>query len=225
LIGSPEGSCRWTPDTSPHSAVLTRLPGGPNASQVKALAVSSDGALWAGTNGKGENSGLLKFSEGQWIRFQTSGVDSRKLSVSCLLGARNGELWIGTSDAGLYRLRGDQLEHLELSDGLTDRNILALLEGREGGIWVVTPAGVEYFRDYAVSSFTSREGVVSGHAEAVAADSHDNVFLGSDILVQLGMSSRDQIRLPNGDPIGDIRTLFVDRDRRPAAPARPYRHH
>jgi signal transduction histidine kinase/ligand-binding sensor domain-containing protein len=210
LIGSPEGSCRWMPDTSPHSAVLTKLPGARNSSQVRAMAVSSDGALWAGTNSKGENSGLLRFSEGRWVSFQTSGVDGRKLSVSCLLGARNGELWIGTSDEGLYRLSGDQLEHLELSDGLSDRNILALLEGREGGIWVVTPAGVEYFRDYAVSSLTSREGVVSGHAKAVAADRHDNVFLGSDVLVRLGMSSRDQIRLPNGNPIGDIRTLFVD---------------
>lgn len=209
-IGSPEGTCRWAPDTSPHSAVLTKLPGEQNVSQVRSIAVSSDGDLWAGTLSKNENSGLLRLTAGRWASFQTTEVDGRRLSVSCLLGARDGSVWIGTSDEGLYRLRGQHLEHLELSDGLSDRNILSLLEGREGGIWVVTPAGVEYFRDYVVSSVTSREGLISGHAEAVAADSGGNVFLGSETLVQVGASSRSQIRLPNGDPIDDIRTLFVD---------------
>jgi signal transduction histidine kinase/ligand-binding sensor domain-containing protein len=209
-IGSPEGSCRWMPGSTPQSAVLTRLPGDRNTSQVRALAVGSDGSLWAGTNSKGGNSGLLHFSGDRWLPFRAPGVDGGNLSVSRLLGTRDGSVWIGTSDEGLYRLRGGQLEHFELSEGLSDRNVLALLEGREGGLWVVTPAGVEYFRDYVVSSFTSREGVISGHAEAVAADSHGNVFLGSDILIQVGMSSRTQVRLPNGDPIGDIRTLFVD---------------
>jgi signal transduction histidine kinase/ligand-binding sensor domain-containing protein len=208
-IGSPEGTCTWHPGSRPQTATLTTFHD-VDAGPIKALAVTTDGTVWAGTAGDGKTSGLQRYSAGQWNPFGTSAADQRIASVSTLLASRSGALWIGTSTEGLYRLENGHLEHFDLAEGLSDRNILSVFEGREGGVWVVTPAAVEYFRDYAVLSMTSREGSIVGHAQAVAADRNGNVFLGSNILVRVHGSAREPVRYADGTDVDDIRTLYVD---------------
>jgi len=69
------------------------------------------------------------------------GIDGRQLSVSALLAGSSEELWIGTTDKGLYRLLPGRLDHIDTYNGLTGRHILSILQDREGDLWVVTPMG------------------------------------------------------------------------------------
>ena len=63
--------------------------------------------------------------------------------------------------------------------------VLFDVEGtHERGIWVVTPKGVDHFRDYAVLSFTSSEGSFADHANSVATDRSGSVYLASRTLAQ-----------------------------------------
>ena len=134
----------------------------------------------------------------------------RNFSVSLLFAERNGSLWIGTTDKGVYRLAGGRLDHFDLADGLSDRHVLSILQDHEGGIWIVTPKGIDHFRDYAVLSFGASEGLLADRASAVAADREGSVFLGSSILTRFTGQSFMQMKDNRGTPIKDVQFLFTD---------------
>lgn len=209
-IGGDEGICRWNPESPSHSApVLTfRRPIG--LRPITSMATGADGELWAGTRTQGNGSGLLHCSAGKWTTYVTPAVDGRKLSVSALLGEQKGTLWIGTTDSGLYRLANGHLEHFDTLNGLSDHNVLSIFEDHEGGVWVVTPTGIDFFRDYSVLSFTSSEGSRADHANAVTTDREGSVYLGSSGLMRLHGFELTPLRDAYGLPIKNVQFLFTD---------------
>ena len=176
---------------------------------VTSLAAGQDEVIWAGTQHIGAGEGLLQFAHGSWRTYVTSAVDGKELAVSSLLSGRDKVLWIGTTDKGLYRLSQGVLDHFDVPNGLSGHRILSILEDREGGLWVVTPMGVDYFRDYAVLSFASKEGALDDRARAVAAQGND-MYLGSETLLRLRDGLLNQVRDQHGKPLRDIQFLFSD---------------
>jgi signal transduction histidine kinase/ligand-binding sensor domain-containing protein len=209
-IGCAEGICRWKPGATPETAPIPALSRRNGLSWVTSLAKGSDGTMWAGLNFKEQGAGLLRLANGKWSSYVAPGIDGSSLSVSFLLAERNGPLWIGTSDQGLYKLVNGRLDHFDTIDGLSDHNILSIFEDREGGVWVATPKGIDHFRDYAVLSFTSSEGFLAGHASSVAADRKGSVFLGSNTLVRLAGQKLNTMRDSHGQPLQDAEFLFTD---------------
>jgi signal transduction histidine kinase/ligand-binding sensor domain-containing protein len=209
-VGTDEGTCRWKKGDTPEKQEISSLVKQNGLGAVTSLASSSDGMLWAGTQHNGEGEGLLQFAHGAWNTYVTPSVDGRKLNVSALLAAKNNVLWIGTTDKGLYRLSNGVLDHIDVEDGLSGRRVLSILEDREGGIWAVTPMGMDFFRDYATLSFTSNEGTLDTRARAVAVDGTDSVYLGGDVLIRMRHGKIDQINDQNAKPLQDIQFLFAD---------------
>lgn len=74
-------------------------------------------------------------------------------------GQRN--LWFGTPSSGLARMTGDLVSSFKFSDGLTDNQVLALFEDREGSLWVGTASGLDRFRDTKITTLTVKEGLPS----------------------------------------------------------------
>jgi signal transduction histidine kinase/ligand-binding sensor domain-containing protein len=212
-VGSSEGTCRWKEGSSPEHERIPSLEKQNGLRSVRALAAGPGGELWAGTEHTGEGEGLLHFANGAWSTYVAPGVDGKELAVSSLLVGKDNALWIGTTDRGLFRLSNGVLDRFVTQNGLSGRRILSILEDREGGLWVATPMGVDYFRDYAVLSFTSNEGSLDDRARAVAALDTD-VYLGSESLVRLRNGVPVQIRDQQSEPLHDIQFLFKDSDRR-----------
>ena len=208
-VGSSEGTCRWQEGMKPENEEVPSLEKKNGLRAVTSLASSVNGTLWAGTQHTGAGEGLLQYANGSWTTYMTPGVDGRELAVSFLLPGKDNVLWIGTTDKGLYRLSKGTLDHFDAENGLSGRRILSILEDREGGLWVVTPMGIDYFRDYATLSFTSNEGVPDDRAHAVATLGND-VYLGSDALVRLRNGALDQVRDQHGEPLRDIQFLYSD---------------
>jgi signal transduction histidine kinase/ligand-binding sensor domain-containing protein len=208
-VGSSEGTCRWKEGMKPEHEEIPALERQNGLRAVTSLASSSKGLLWAGTEHAGVGEGLLHFADGSWITYVTPAVDGKELAVSSLLSGRDDALWIGTIDKGLYRLSRGILDHLDVANGLSGRRILAMLEDREGGLWVVTPMGIDYFRDYATLSFTSNEGALDDRARSVAAQGND-VYLGSNTLLRLRNGVLDQVRDRKNEALRDIHFLFSD---------------
>jgi ligand-binding sensor domain-containing protein len=209
-VGSTEGICRWKPGNRPEAELLPALLRRKGLSRVTGLASVADGGLWAGLDLKGTGAGLLHLENGRWRSYESPTIDGSNFSVSLLFAERNGSLWIGTTDKGVYRLAGGQLNHFDLADGLSDRHVLSILQDHEGGIWIVTPKGIDHFRDYAVLSFGASEGLLVDHASAVAADREGSVFLGSSILTRFTGQSFMQMKDNGGAPIKDVQFLYTD---------------
>jgi signal transduction histidine kinase/ligand-binding sensor domain-containing protein len=103
---------------------------------VQAIAQTSDGYLWLGTE-----FGLLRFDGVRSVPWQPpKGEQLPSSNILNLLAARDGTLWIGTRQ-GLASWNDDKLI---LYPELAGQAIFALLEDREGTVWAgtwTTPTG------------------------------------------------------------------------------------
>ena len=179
-IGGSKGICRWKPGDKPQFQPLPSVYR--SSAPIRSVATGLDGLMWAGGPLQGEGAGLLRYEQGHWKSYVTSQIDGRKVSVSSLLANRDGSLWIGTSNEGIIRLSHGHVEHFDAANGLSSHNVLSMYQDREGGIWVVTPMGIDYFRHYSVLSFSSDEGYLDARAVTVTSDHRGTVFLGSRFL-------------------------------------------
>lgn len=211
-VGTHDGTCRWKEGETAEIQQIPALEKQNGLGAVTSLASAADGTLWAGAQDGDTDQGLLRFANGSWKTYEAPGVEGRDLSVSALLSGTNGVLWIGTTNAGLYRLADGTLDHLNVENGLSGRHILSILEDHEGDLWVVTPMGVDFFRDYAALSFTSNEGSPDDRANAVAVDGTGSVYLGGAALIRLRHNMIDQNINPIKSTIGNhsVQSLFSD---------------
>jgi signal transduction histidine kinase/CheY-like chemotaxis protein/HPt (histidine-containing phosphotransfer) domain-containing protein len=69
---------------------------------------------------------------------------------------REGALWVGTSDMGLYRLRGGRMDAFRAANGLPDDTILQIEEDAAGDLWVSCNLGIFRLRKADVESFLAR---------------------------------------------------------------------
>lgn len=63
-------------------------------------------------------------------------------NVQAALQDKEGNLWFGTSDDGLYQYDGKSFRQFLMADGLPSNSINDLMEDKEGKIWIGTKAGV-----------------------------------------------------------------------------------
>ena len=110
---------------------------------VHAIAQTKDGYLWVGTA-----EGLARFDG---IRFTTFGTNNtpelRSENITALCADKNGALWIGTENGGVTRLQDGVFTHFGKNDGLAGDTNRALLQGRDGCIWIGTLSGISRFKD------------------------------------------------------------------------------
>ena len=167
---------------------------------ISVLLADENGLVWLGTR-----AGVyrMQVKEGQ-PQFERAAP----YQTTSLIKDHLGGLWVGTFSDGLYRLSADRaniLEHLTSKEGLP-RNygtpsptISALLEDKEGNIWVGTRSGV-----VCQLAFDSRSGrhVVSrcyDKREGLPHDWVNSIFQSSD--GSLWICSTSLIRVSRGDAI------------------------
>jgi ligand-binding sensor domain-containing protein len=62
--------------------------------------------------------------------------------VSCSLKDKNGNLWFGTTEKGIYRYDGKIFKHFSEKSGLTNYHIFSLYQDKKGTIWIGTFGGL-----------------------------------------------------------------------------------
>ena len=112
---------------------------------ITGLAVDRDGSVLVGGW-----LGLYRIWHGRWAPVLAPGFDGRNLNVVCIFRDRHDAVWIGTSDAGLYRLYRGEAEHFGSRNGLSGERVSAILEDREGDLWVATNQGLDQFHNQPV---------------------------------------------------------------------------
>ncbi|TVR77993.1 MAG: hybrid sensor histidine kinase/response regulator [Saprospirales bacterium] len=122
----------------------------PNKHDVQALASTSEGSLWIGTN-----RGLLQFNtlreEDPFYHFDQNGEISKSLlssDVSSLLADNeNHSLWIGTKGAGLHiwDLRNEAFSYITKKEGLPNSVIYGIVSDEFNHLWMSTNNGIVRF--------------------------------------------------------------------------------
>jgi len=182
---------------------------------IVALAASPDGSMWVGTALPGPALGLERLIDGVWKPFVTPQLDGRTLSVASLLMDRDGALWIGTVDRGLYHYYNGRVDQFRRTDGLSSDFISGLRQDKEGTVWVITPQGVDSFHDLSVATWSDRDGLTTDNVVSVAAAHDGTVWVGNAGGLDAIQNGRvSSIRPGNGLPGNQIRAIFEDREKR-----------
>ncbi len=179
---------------------------------VSALTLDSNGSLWIGLLPQGAGEGLGRLENGLFKSFVTPGFDGSKLNVIAQTLDRNGSLWVGTLGNGLYRIRGDVVEHYGRAEGLSGDYVNDLFEDREGILWVTTTNGIDSFRDPRVATFSTSEGLGSESAVGVLASRDGTVWVANgDSLVKIKNGTVTPIRGGHGLPKDQVSYMLEDR--------------
>ena len=142
---------------------------------INSLARGPDGSLWVGIAAAGPGLGLGQLKDGVFRPFVTPQFDGSKVSVYDMMFDGDGNLWVASLGKGLFRIRGDVVEHYGRTEGLSSDTVGALFEDREGIIWAATTNGVDSFRDPRIVTFSTLEGLGNDAVTGVLA-SHDGTI-------------------------------------------------
>src|SRR5690242_17217645 len=106
---------------------------------VQAIAQTSDGYLWLGTD-----EGLARFDGYEFVNFSSHGDGLPSNSITALATGTDGSLWIGTR-SGLTRYHENKFRTYTQKDGLPDDSVSALLVDHTGILWIVAGNNVSRF--------------------------------------------------------------------------------
>jgi signal transduction histidine kinase/ligand-binding sensor domain-containing protein len=182
-----------------------------NIGGITGLASTPDGALWVGIAKAGPGLGLQRLTQGRWTSFTAPGFDGSALSVTVLHLDRQGALWVGTYDQGIFRIHGNSVERFDRTQGLSSDSIYGFGEDREGNLWIATAQGIDRFSDTPVIGFSAAEGICSAEVISVVASRDGSIWVGgAGALSNVRDGVVSCIREGNGLPGSQVTSLFED---------------
>jgi signal transduction histidine kinase/ligand-binding sensor domain-containing protein len=176
-IASASGACRWRPGAG---SVVGPQTDAANNFGVDAFAPEPGGGMLVGFLQPGRHRGLQQVSEQGAQPFMAEGLNGETLQVSALLRDRQGALWIGTENAGIYHVNRGKVDRFTSADGLSGTSVYAFFEDREGDVWAATSGGVDRFHEHLVSAVTTRQGLSDDQVGSVLALRDGSIAMSTD---------------------------------------------
>jgi signal transduction histidine kinase/ligand-binding sensor domain-containing protein len=172
--------CRWKPG-APATTFFHSIAGKlANGDGVVDVALGPSGTVWATLDAVGAQLGVQQYSAGRWSSYIVPGFDGEEVRSHALLVDRQGSLWVGTENDGIYRINAGVADHYTSSDGLTGNSVVSFFEDREGNVWVRTDGGLDMFRDTAIISYTTRQGLPDSSVASVMASRNGAVWIATE---------------------------------------------
>ncbi len=141
--------------------------------RFQAACQRQDGSIWAG--GDGPRLTVWKGTSQSTLELHSL---PEYAAVQALLAARDGSLWIGTSEGLLHLAKGE--EHLYTkAEGLSNNSVLTLDESQDGSIWIGTNDGFSRWRGRELESFGTRNGLSQSTVYSIQEDREGSLWVGT----------------------------------------------
>ncbi|MEP7362405.1 MAG: two-component regulator propeller domain-containing protein [Acidobacteriota bacterium] len=131
--------------------------------------------------------------------------------VLSIAQASDGDVWMGTRDAGLFRVHGDRVA--ALNNGLPDMKVNCLLPEEDGRLWVGTDNGLALWDGARLTAGGKPAEVNRFQALALVRDRDSNIWVGTDAhgLIRVNAQGAAYVNRLNGSGEA-ITALFEDRE-------------
>ena len=153
---------------------------------INALGSDGHGRVWAGVHEVGTFARIFEHNSGGWHPLQTLPGLRKSSDIQSIFVDKEGSMWIGTSDLGLYRVAGSSVDRFDQSDGLSNNSISDITQDAEGSIWIATSGGIDQLHRSLVDSWSTREGLSGDSVSAIVADRAGRIWMsntgGLDVL-------------------------------------------
>ncbi len=102
-------------------------------------------------------------------------------TVRDVLPDRNGRVWVGTENRGLYVIESGKVRRIGPAEGFPAISVRAMLEDRDGNIWIGTVGnGLCRFNGKAFDWISTTHGFASDHIRALFEDREGNLWVGTE---------------------------------------------
>jgi signal transduction histidine kinase/ligand-binding sensor domain-containing protein len=170
---------------------------------VTAMGPTADGSILLADRGRG-----LFRARGERVESVSSDALARAFVIS-IAQTPTGEIWLGTWDAGLLRLREGRVT--PIAEGLPDLKVNCLVVDGRGGLWVGTDNGVARWDGARVTTEDVPASLARVRVTAMMKDRDANLWIGSaEGLFRL--NGRGEAALDPRGPGSGVTALFEDRD-------------
>ncbi len=126
---------------------------------------------------------------------------------------RQGNLWIGTHDKGLYRLQKQSIRTYSKEQGLIDRDAYAIYQDHSGAVWIgAWHLGLSRFADGMFTNYTMADGLPNELVTALFEDREGRFWVGSH--GGLTIFDHGRFRRPDGPILPDeavVQAICQDR--------------
>jgi ligand-binding sensor domain-containing protein/signal transduction histidine kinase len=173
-----------------------------DADFISCIAEDHKGQIWVGTS-----YGLRCLDS----NLRPKAIPPLEDGIRALLVDDHDVLWIGTDSRGLGRLRDGTYEFLQRADGLGSDYVNALVEDREGSLWIGTRGGVSQLTDVKFPTEPAAKDPLAKDALAVCASYLGGVWIGSPRGVTYfdpATGMRETYGLETGIPSRYIKRVF-----------------
>ncbi len=140
-----------------------------------------------------------------WQTFNyKNGLTSNKAET--ILEDSKGNIWVGTTDKGVYRYNGKSWKVFDTSTGLLSNTILSACEDANGKIWFGTSVGINFIRNdtcYYLTNFTH-------YIQTIAVDKNNGLMVGTfgDGLFVIDKNYNFYPIVFNGQTFSNINTIY-----------------
>ncbi|UKN01146.1 SpoIIE family protein phosphatase [Paracrocinitomix mangrovi] len=97
---------------------------------IQTVIKSRDGAIWMGTHSRY----VYAIQNMELTQFELT--NAGELEVIDIAESKNGDIWIATSENGIFRKTKDELSHYSMNEGLKSNYCYAIAEDANGYVWI-----------------------------------------------------------------------------------------
>ncbi|MGB4771692.1 MAG: two-component regulator propeller domain-containing protein [Chitinophagaceae bacterium] len=119
--------------------------------------------------------GVFRYNGTSFTNLTKSIVPTEVASFWDVLEDRNGNLWFGSKDSGVYVSNGQSVQHYTTKDGLASNLALHLYEDKSGRIWI----GSTVYDGKSFRNYTTKDGFPSNNIRLLLEDKTGRLWFGA----------------------------------------------